>query len=365
MFTHMKRLMWMIPLGLLLARPLVTAQTTTPFFMAMPPNVLAYAIGANGWVSVGIRYNAAGMYWMPTVGYVDIGGSSAVAVSRDGKMIFGSALDRQGRESAAIWAGGTMWRLLGSFTPAAQPCDRSYSATYGASSDGGVIVGLAWDGCKFARAFRWTDQTGMMNLGSIRGTSTRANAVSGDGQVVVGWEEGLDGPREAAKWVNGKEQLIKNASGGRIGEAHGVNQDGSLIVGSNCDVDTPVTLTGSPTAWTWTSSAGVKCYPVDRPSWVKPNFYQAIMETTSNDGRVVGGSYSFGLDSEALIWLDGQVYFLKDYLQRHGLPDSFNGWANTGFITGVTRDGRTLVGWGAGPTTFQGYLVVLPDRGKP
>jgi len=77
---------------------------------------------------------------------------------------------------------------------------------------------------------------------------------------------------------------------------------------------------------------------------------------------VVGGSFSFGLDSEALIWLDGQNYFLQDYLEQNGYRDAFRGWINTGFITGVSPDGRTLVGYGAGPTTFQGYLIVLPAR---
>ena len=33
---------------------------------------------------------------------------------------------------------------------------------------------------------------------------------------------------------------------------------------------------------------------------------------------------------------------------------------NTGFITGVSPDGHTLVGYGAGPRAFQEYLVLLP-----
>ena len=43
------------------------------------------------------------------------------------------------------------------------------------------------------------------------------------------------------------------------------------------------------------------------------------------------------------------------------MPDAFEGWINTGFVQSVTPDGRTLVGYGAGPTTFQGYMVVLPE----
>jgi hypothetical protein len=87
-----------------------------------------------------------------------------------------------------------------------------------------------------------------------------------------------------------------------------------------------------------------------------------MMLSTSDDGRVIGGAYSFGLESESLIWIDGQGFFLRDYLETRGYPDAFRRWVNTGFVTGVSPDGRTLVGYGAGPTTFQGFLVILPKR---
>jgi probable HAF family extracellular repeat protein len=231
---------------------------------------------------------------------------------------------------------------------------------YGANADATVLVGLAWDTCRVARAFRWEEKTGVVNLGSLGGESTRANAISADGQVIVGWEQHETGFRQAAKWVNGAEQLIKGADGRMIGEAHGVNGDGSLILGAVCD---PFDTSGTPAGWTWTSVRGVQCLPVERPRWVLPRPYQVVVQKTSDDGRVMGGTYSFGLDAESLIWLDGQVHFLRDYLQDSGV-DAFRGWVNTGFVTGITPDGRTIVGYGAGPNTFQGYLVVLPDRGK-
>jgi probable HAF family extracellular repeat protein len=244
-------------------------------------------------------------------------------------------------------------------TPTAQPCDLLLSGSYGANGDGTVVVGLAWDGCRIARAFRWQESTGMVNLGSLGGHSTRANAVSADGSVVIGWEEDATGFRQAAKWVHGAEQLIKGPTD-LLGEASGTNKDGSLILGTNCNPYLP-----TPSGWTWTPGAGVTCYPVERPSWVIPRFYQVFMQKPSDDGRVVGGSYSFGLDSESLVWFDGQVFFLRDYLRTHGVHDAFEGWVNTGFVTSVSPDGRILVGYGAGTRTFQGYMVVLPELPKP
>jgi probable HAF family extracellular repeat protein len=337
--------------------------SSTPLYLELPENVLPFAIGANGWVAVGDRYDRlSGTFWMPTTGSTDIGGTFAGSVSRDGKTIVGNAFDSQGRENAAIWAGGRAWRVLGSFTPDAKPCDVSYSSTYGVSADATVIVGLAWDGCAFAHAFRWTEQTGMVDLGSLNGKPTRANAVSGDGHVIVGWGTAADGPRNGTKWVDGVQQMIKATSGGPVGEAFGVNSNGSIIVGSNCDFNnqpTPV-----PTGFVWTPDKGVQCLPVDRPRGLAPLPYHVLVNATSDDGRVMVGSYTFGLDAESLIWLDGQVYFLKDYLRNNGVPTAFNGWINTGFVTAVTPDGRTIVGYGAGPKTFQGYMVVLPDRGN-
>jgi hypothetical protein len=85
-----------------------------------------------------------------------------------------------------------------------------------------------------------------------------------------------------------------------------------------------------------------------------------MMLATSEDGRVIGGARSFGPESRAVLWLDEQPQYIEDYLRANGVPDAFENWVNTGFITGVSRDGRVIVGQGAGPFNFQGYIVILP-----
>jgi probable HAF family extracellular repeat protein len=330
----------------------------TPLLIELPLNALAADVGASGFVVVGSFYGGGGLYWMPTSGVQAIGGNAAVAVSLDGKVIVGNTRDERGIENAAIWTGGKEWRRLGSFTPNAQPCDRLLSATFGANDDGRVVVGLGWDGCKVAHAFRWEESTGMVDLGSaLPSHSSRANDVSGDGRVVVGWQEDTTGFWQGARWVDGVEELFRGPFG-MVGEANAANRDGSLIVGTQCN---PYDLAAS--AWTWTALDGVKCFVVERPRRLPDLPYKAIMAATSEDGRVIGGAFSFGLDSEALVWFDGQAYFLQDYLRDNGVPDAFRGWVNTGFVLGITPDGRVLVGYGAGPAGFQGYMVVLPEMG--
>lgn len=335
------------------------APAGTPLLIELPTQALGADVGASGFVVLGNFYSGGAFLWLPTSGVTALGGQSAVAISRDGKRVVGNTLDAGGLENAAIWAGGKDWRVLGSFTPNARPCDALLSGAYGASDDGKVIVGLGWDGCKYAHAFRWEESTGMVDLGSlVPSQSTRANNVSGDGRVVVGWQEDETGRRVGAKWVDGVEERIQGPNGG-VGEAFGANRDGSLIVGGTCDASALV-----PSAWTWTTAEGVRCFPVERPRDLPRLPYLALMMTTSDDGRVIGGAFSFGLDSEALVWFDGEAFFLKDYLRAHGVPDAFEGWVNTGFVRGITADGRTLVGYGAGPTGFQGYVVVLPELGS-
>jgi uncharacterized membrane protein len=197
----------------------------------------------------------------------------------------------------------------------------------------------------------------MIDLGSTTANSTRANNVSGDGRVVIGWQEDPTGFRQGAKWVNRQQELFRGPNG-IVGEAFATNRDGSIIVGAHCDPGARFVSS----AWTWTAARGIQCHPVPRPQLLPNLPYTAQMHATSDDGRVIGGAFAFGLESESLIWLDGQLYFLKDYLRANGYPDAFRGWVNTGFVTGVSPDGRTLVGYGAGPRTFQGFLVVLPER---
>jgi len=276
-------------------------------------------------------------------------------------VIAGEAIDANRIQQAAIWQRGTEWRLLGSIVPNAQPCDALLSTVNGMNADGSVLVGLAWNGCRIARAFRWTEATGMVDLGStVEGQSSRADAVSGDGKVVVGFQEHPTGFRQGARWVDAKQTIFTGPEG-LIGEANATNSDGSIIVGENCEA-----LSNGQSAWVWTARDGVQCLkpPIRRPA-IEGSF-TGVALATSEDGRVIGGGHSFGLESESIIWIDRQPQYLKTYLREHGVPNAFEGWVNTGFITGMTRDGRVLVGFGAGPRDFTGFMVIMPPLGdKP
>ncbi len=330
-------------------------------FIQLADRVLPSDISSSG-VAVGGLRPVGGFHWMPTSGDVFIGGVGAAAVSRDGRTIVGEAIDSNQKFQAAIWQRGTEWRLLGSVVPNPEPCDNLISAANDTNADGTVIVGLAWNGCRIARAFRWEEATGMVDLGTtVEGRSSRADGVSGDGKVVVGFQEHSTGFRQGARWVDGRQTIFTGPGPSAfVGEANAANTDGSIIVGQVCQ---PGVITDQ-SAWVWNARDGVQCLAAPRLRLgSREGDFSGIALATSEDGRVIGGAQSFGLESESVLWIDRTPYYLKDYLRDHGVPLAFEGWVNTGFITGVSRDGRMLVGYGAGPRDFTGFMVVLPPLG--
>ena len=97
------------------------------------------------------------------------------------------------------------------------------------------------------------------------------------------------------------------------------------------------------------SAGGLVCLPPPRIRL--PLVYTGAAYAVSDDGRVIAGALSFGLDSESVIWIDRVPDYLKDYLRANGVPSAFEDWVNTGFVLGMSRDGRVLVGdlcWPAG-----------------
>jgi probable HAF family extracellular repeat protein len=323
---------------------------------------LPTAVSANNLVVVGGLDGGGGFYWMPTKGVLFNGGEVSNDVNGDGRTIVGTAKDAGGISQAGIWIGSTEWRLLGSFSPTAVPCETSLSAAYGVSRDGQVVVGSAKDGCATSHAFRWTASNGMADLGSsVPGKSSLALQVSGDGNVVVGYQEAADGVRQGARWLNGRQELIPGVKG-PVGQASGTNIDGSIVVGRDCST----ALGGiDQAAWVWTAQAGTKCLPapqritVPGPGVGPPVGVEA--NATSDDGQLIGGGQDVGSssDSNAVVWIGGRPAYLKDLLRANGVPSAFDSWVNTGKITGMTPDGHILVGWGAAALGFRGYIVVL------
>lgn len=315
-------------------------------------------VSTAGSLAVGTFADGGGFRWMAPNNIIYAGGLGANGVSGDGRTIVGNAADANGLTNAAIWQRAVEWRLLGGFSGGAS-CDRSLSSAFGVSRDGRTVVGHATLGCTASHAFRWTEALGMVDLGSsVAGRSSTAYAASADGRVIVGEQTTAGGGSVGVRWVDGRQEAIPGPTGLPVGNAYGVNANGTIVVGRQCRPAVPDETEQS--AWIWSSLSGTQCLqaPALRPPQGPPVLVYA--NAVSDGGRIVGGSQGIGVtDRNAILWVDGKPAYLKDYLQAHGVSDAFRGWPNTGEITGMTPDGRVLVGWGAAPGGYRGYVVIL------
>ena len=198
------------------------------------------------------------------------------------------------------------------------------SEAFGVSSDGAVVVGTAIDTNGFRRAFRWTEATGMQELGTLGGVLSLATAVSADGETIVGYSSDQYGHLVAFRWRNGQMTPLSSLSNVIWSEAYGVSADGSVISGH---------------------------------SWWGSNFRAARWEgnTVTNLGTLSGAiaSRAWGISA------NGQVIVGAAFYSSSGLPEAravcwigntiqvlgtLNGYRRS-WAFGASQDGTVIVGF--------------------
>src|SRR4051812_26607409 len=114
------------------------------------------------------------------------------------------------------------------------------------------VVAGAWIGAAAPLAHAAASLT---PLGDLPGGtfSSQANAISGDGLVVVGRSASTNGTNEAFRWTSagGMTGLGDLPDGTFSSIAFGVNNDGSVVVGRG------TTTFGDQIAFRWTSPGGM------------------------------------------------------------------------------------------------------------
>ena len=193
------------------------------------------------------------------------------------------------------------------------------------SGDGTTVVGV--DFTK-AQAFRWSGVLGMEWLGSLTGEfgESWARAVSHDGQTVVGDASGVGIPTDAFRWTPAG---MTGLAGGAVSEdlhvsATDTSADGTVIVGRLGTLEDLL-------AYRWTLGGPVE--PLGRPAGTSRFTPSAI----SGDGHTIIGEadLSGGLGTVAVRWTRFRGFELLGDLP--GSPVSSGAW-------GVDATGQVVVG---------------------
>jgi probable HAF family extracellular repeat protein len=171
-----------------------------------------------------------------------------------------------------------------------------FSSANGVSADGSVVVGQS--GGAIVRAFRWTEATGMVDIGTLNGgDQTRAFAVNADGSVIVGDAfDGPGGPFRAIRWTaaSGIVSLgtLPNGSGST---ALAVNADGSVVVGFGSQGANP------QRGFRWTQASGMQTIE----EWLRANGVNVAAD--------MGVSIATGVDASGNVvvgFIEGPLAFI-------------------------------------------------------
>ncbi|MDB6009988.1 MAG: Autotransporter beta-domain protein [Gammaproteobacteria bacterium] len=249
------------------------------------------------------------------LGRLSGGGNSsyASAISADGTVVVGSANHGNYGQVAFKWKPDTGMVSL----------DQSFFIRHSAYAtavnyNGSVIVG-AWDsaGSGLDRAFRWTKETGMFTL--PESNRSRANAVSMDGQVVVGLSGG-----GAFRWTE-REGMVA-LPGRTLFGATAVSADGRAVYGDEeGDEDVHVIR--------WDVDGRITRYP--NPEGVSASFVRAV----TTDGSIAVGEQHVKmaggrLQMRAVVW----------YSPTNIVQLGFFRSGSYSKATAVNSDGTVIVG---------------------
>jgi len=218
----------------------------------------------------------------------------------------------------------------------------------GTSGDGSVVVGHSG-----LRAFRWTQDSGMIGLGMLPGDHySYAIAVSADGVVIVGTShrrvssEPYHVQSTAFVWTAEEDMAsLGRLPGTDYSKATAVSADASVVVGCS-----------GHQAFRWTVAGGM----VGLGDLAGGGFYSHARDVSADGSLVVGQSESV-LGSEAFVWEQTQGMRSLKHVLEHDCGLDLTGWQLSN-ASGVSADGRVIVGAGTGPDgQFQAWVATLPE----
>jgi probable HAF family extracellular repeat protein len=257
--------------------------------------------------------------------------SEANGVSDDGLVVAGRGSFSTGE--AFRWTANDGMTGLGDLAGGTEQ-----SASNAISGDGNVIVGFSNIGSSAAQAFRWTSADGIQGLGYLPGGSSGSTAIgaSRDGSVIVGSSTSSSGLQAFRLQLGEGMQGLGDFSGGMFASsARGTSSDGAVVVGQG-------TTSAGPQAFRWTDATGLH-----ELGDLAGGTNSSSAFGVSGDGAVVVGGSNSASGTEAFRW--------TSMSEMRGLGDLAGGtFAST--ATATTINGSIVVGFGTSTIGQEAFI---------
>jgi probable HAF family extracellular repeat protein len=277
---------------------------------------------------------------------------TAADASYDGSVIVGSSETEAGREAFR-------WTLTGGMVGLGYLPQGDHSIAYAVSSDGSVISGASESALtRYDEACLWYEDGAVIPLGFVPNHDhySQARGISGDGTVAAGLSHSLQAGPRAFRWS--QEEGIED-----LGEfpqlttdavhAFAVSADGTAIVGE------AYVFGENPwpedRAFRWTRSDGMVGLPL-----LGGGDYSKAYAASGDGGVVVGMSHS-ALGEQAFIWdSENGTRSVADVLTgEFGLD--LEGW-RLAAARAISDDGLVIAGWGYSPSgRREGWVATTPE----
>ena len=229
-------------------------------------------------------------------------GAGSPDVSYDGTRVSATIVGGESGESRSIFQTCGIWTLGGGWTEQFPPfppdcvlVDTAYADAWGLSGDGHTVVGLYWRSTNggangAAKPYFKPADGATVGLPTLNNDSGRVNCSSFDGTVVGGWERTPTGPWRAVAWRSGVKHLLTTFETGYSLQAEAINGDGSVIVGSTENIPA---ARMNPARWDWN---GTEYVPTDLgvlPGTPQTFIARAWATSVTDDGSMIVGVNRF------------------------------------------------------------------------
>jgi probable HAF family extracellular repeat protein len=286
---------------------------------------------------------------MSSLGFLDFEpiGSIGLDASFDGSIIVGTEIQSAGLGSTVVgwqWKAGVMTSL--SLLPGGDS-HRADAVSY----DGRIIVGSADVGASFFNAARWVAGvpqdmgTGTNDVDDLSGSK----GVSADGSIATGSSDfPLPDSGFHAFRHDGAFQNLGTLENIFVSNGLDISGDGQVVVGVSDIVN------GVVEAFRWTG--GVMTPLGD----LSGGNIDSTANATNDDGSVIVGRGHTDVGDEAFLWSEQTgMLNIKDMLESAGLD--LNGWTLTEAVA-ISADGNIFAGNGINPDgDMEGWVAAVPE----